>query len=137
MKKFLLRTAKYTGILLLLLIVTAFVWANWEEPTAGEKAAIVDFVPYDMSEVDARTVSSIQQEIKSMPGVRALAYNDSSQLLSIGYSIDITDRETIESAVSDQFGVKMSEKTFVHSGPRCPIDQSTISRVKHFFCLRD
>ena len=138
MKKFLIRTAQFTGILILLLFLSAFVWANWNAPSPGEQASIVDFVQYDATQIgDAAQIAKVQSDLKKMDGVNITTYNPSSQLLVISYSIDQTDRQTIESGINKLYHIHLHEKNFTQTGPKCPINVAYITRVKHFLCVRD
>ncbi len=138
MKKFLIRLAKGTGILVVLLFITAFIWANWEEPGPGAKAAVVNFLQYDTSTIgDSTKIVRVQKTLKNIDGVRGTTYNPSSNLLIISYGVDDVDMETIVSEVQQKHQVALKEKVFTKSGPKCPIDVAYISRVKHFLCVRD
>jgi len=138
MKKFLIRLAKGTGILLVLLFITAFIWANWEEPGPGAKATVVNFLQYDASNIgDSSAVVRVEKTLKNIPGVRGTTYNATSKLLIVSYGIDDVDLETIESQVNQKHHITLKEKVFTKGGPKCPIDVAYISRVKHFLCVRD
>lgn len=138
MKKFFKRTFKVLGILILGLFLTAFIWANWEKPSPGEMASVVDFLQYDVQKVgDSVRIQKIQKTLSKIPGVRGSTFNPSSGLLVVSYGVADTDRELIETTVSNSHQVELKEKIFEKSGPRCPIDVSYIVRVKRFLCVRD
>lgn len=138
MKKFLIRLAKGTGILIVLLFTTAFIWANWEEPGPGAKAPVVNFLQYDASKIgDSTKIVRVQNTLNKIDGVRGTTYNPSSKLLIVSYGVDDVDLETIESEVKQKHQLVLKEKVFTQSGPKCPIDVAYISRVKHFLCVRD
>ena len=138
MKKFLIRLAKFTGVLFLLLFLTAFIWANWEEPGPGAKAPVVNFLQYDASNIkDTATIIDIQDHFKKENGIKGVTYNSESELLVFCYNIDQIDQETIDADLNSQFHLNLKEKRFVKTGPKCPIDVAYISKVKHFLCVRD
>ena len=138
MKKFLIRFAKFTGILILLVFLSAFVWANWEEPGPGAKAPVVNFLQYDVSNVqDTTNIAKIQKSLKKKSGVKGSTYNSSSKLLVISYSVSDVDQEEIDEMILSKYNLKLKEKVFVQSGPKCPINVAYITRVKRFLCVRD
>lgn len=138
MKRFFIRLAKVTGVLVLLLLITTFIWANWEEPGPGAKASVVNFLQYDAAKIgDSLQTTKVAKTIRKMEGVRGTTYNPTSKLLVVCYAVDAVDLESIEQKVRDKYHLQLKEKTFSKSGPRCPIDVAYISRVKHFFCVRD
>ena len=138
MKKFLMRTAKLIGAFVILTFISAFVWANWEAPGPGAKADVVDFVQYDASKIgDSLKVAKIQKTLKKQAGVHGSTYNSQSNLLVMSYGVSETDRETIESAINQTHNIKLKEKNFTQTGPKCPINVAYITRVKHFLCIRD
>ena len=138
MKKFFKRTLKVLGVLLLGLFLTAFVWANWEKPSPGEMAAVVDFLQYDIQKVgDSVKIKSIQKTLSGIEGVRGSTFNPASELLVVSYGVADTDRELIEQTIRKAHRVELKEKLFEKSGPKCPIDVSYIVRIKRFLCVRD
>ncbi len=138
MKKFLIRFAKFTGILILLVFLSAFVWANWEEPGPGAKAPVVNFLQYDVSNVqDTTTIAKIRKSLKKKSGVNGSTYNSSSKLLVISYAVSDIDQEEIDEMILSKYNLKLKEKVFVQSGPKCPINVAYITRVKRFLCVRD
>lgn len=138
MKKFLIRTAKFIGVIVILVFISAFVWANWEAPGPGAKADVVDFVQYDAAGIgDSLKVAKIQKTLKKQTGVHGSTYNSQSNLLVMSYGVSETDRETIESTIKQTHNVKLKEKNFTQTGPKCPINVAYITRVKHFLCVRD
>lgn len=139
MKRLLIRTAKILGILVVLLFLSAFVWANWSQPTPGEKAAIVNFVPYDISQTDSLQVVKMERTIEQIAGVRGATFNKTSGILSVAYGVEEVDKETIEAVVNSKYRIQLKEKQFVHTGPRCPVDGlvNTAVRIKKTLCLRD
>lgn len=138
MKKFIIRLAKFTGVLILLLFLSAFIWANWEKPGPGAKAPVVNFLQYDASKIkDSSSIVEIQEHFKTKKGVKGITYNNESKLLVFCYSIDEIEQEEIDQALLSQFHLKLKEKHFAKSGPRCPIDVAYITKVKRFLCVRD
>lgn len=138
MKKFFKRTLKVLGVLVLGLFLTAFVWANWEKPSPGEMASVVDFLQYDTQKVgDSAKIKSIQKTLSGIEGVRGSTFNPVSGLLVVSYGVADTDRELIEQTIQNAHRVELKEKIFEKSGPKCPIDVSYIVRVKRFLCVRD
>lgn len=138
MKKFFKRVLKVLGVLVLGLFLTAFIWANWEKPSPGEMASVVDFLQYDVQQVgDSVKIRKIQKTLSKMDGVRGSTFNPSSNLLVVSYGVEDTDREVIETRIRNSYNVALKEKIFEKSGPKCPIDVSYIVRVKRFLCVRD
>lgn len=138
MKKILKRSLKVLGFLVLTLFITAFVWANWEKPSPGAMAPVVDFLQYDVQQVaDSTEVAHIQKTLSKTTGVRGTTFNPQSGLLVVSYGVNDTDRKTIEETIRNSHQVQLKEKIFEKSGPRCPIDVSCIVRVKRFLCVRD
>lgn len=138
MKKFFKRVLKVLGVLVLGLFLTAFIWANWEKPSPGEMASVVDFLQYDVQQVgDSVKIRKIQKTLSKMDGVRGSTFNPSSNLLVVSYGVEDTDREVIETRIRNSYNVTLKEKIFEKSGPKCPIDVSYIVRVKRFLCVRD
>lgn len=138
MKTIIKRSLAVLGVITLGLFLTAFVYANWEKPTAGRKAPVVDFLQYDASTIgDASVVSNIRTDLAQMQGVRGSTYNAESNLLVVSYGVADINRKAIESAVKSKYSIELKEKTFEQSGPRCPIDMAMISRVKRMLCVRD
>ena len=138
MKKFLIRFAKITGVLVLLLFLSAFIWANWEAPGPGAKAPIVNFLQYDASHVkDSVTIAKIQKTLKKQDGISGSTFNPASKLLVISYYVEYVDKEAIDELIKTKYDVSFKEKVFVQSGPKCPIDVAYITRVKRFLCVRD
>lgn len=138
MKRFAIRTLKFIGILVGVTLLSAFVWANWEEPSPGMRATVVDFLQYDMSKIPSNvTPQEIEKAAKRMNGVQTTSYNASSKLLVVSYKIEETDKETVETTLNEQFNIELKNKVFVKSGPKCPIDVAYISKVKKFLCVRD
>lgn len=138
MKKFFKRTLKVLGVLVLGLFLTAFVWANWEKPSPGEMASVVDFLQYDTQKVgDSAKIQSIQKTLSGIEGVRGSTFNPVSRLLVVSYGVADTDRELIEQTIRNVHRVELKEKLFEKSGPKCPIDVSYIVRIKRFLCVRD
>lgn len=127
-----------SGVLLLLLLISVFTWANWEEPSPGMRATVVDFVQYDLAKVsNDYKISEIQSLLRKQPGVNGVTYNANSKLLVVAYAVDKTDRGDFERVIKQRSGYLLREKVFVKSGPQCPIDVAYISKVKKFFCVRD
>lgn len=138
MKKFFKRTLKVLGVLILGLFLTAFVWANWEKPSPGEMAPVVDFLQYDTQKAgDSAKIQSIRKTLSGIEGVRGSTFNPASGLLVVSYGVADTDRELIEQTIRNTHQVELKEKLFEKSGPKCPIDVSYIVRVKRFLCVRD
>jgi len=138
MKKFLIRLAKITGVLVLLIFLSAFVWANWEEPGPGAKAPVVNFLQYDVSKVqDTTAIVKLQKSLKKKAGVNGSTYNSSSKLLVISYKVEDIDQEEIDELIKTKYKLNLKEKVFVKSGPKCPINLAYITRVKRFLCVRD
>ncbi len=138
MKRFAIRTLKFIGILSGILLLSAFVWANWEKPSPGMRASVVDFLQYDMQRIPSNVSPlSIEKSAKKIAGIQATSYNPTSNVLVVSYLIDQTDKETIEHAINKRFKIQLKQKVFVKSGPKCPIDVAIISKVKKFLCVRD
>jgi len=132
------RILEIVGVIALGLFLTAFVYANWEAPTPGRKAAVVDFLQYDASTIgDSAQVKRVQKTLSEMDGVRGSTYNGISNLLVVSYGVEDIDRSVIESTVKYAHDIVLQEKTFEQSGPKCPIDMAMISRVKRLLCIRD
>lgn len=137
MKRFFKRFLKITGILFLLVFISAFTWANWEKPGPGMSAPVVDFVQYDMSKIVLPKTNMIQQTLKEQTGVVGATYSAESKILVVAYRTDDTDRETIESLVNQIYATQLNEKQFQKSGPKCPVDVAWISYIKKTLCVRD
>lgn len=138
MKTFFIRLAKFTAFLIIALFLTVFIWANWEKPSPGQSAPVVDFIQYDVSKIaDSTRIGNIQSDLNRLTGVRGTTYNPKSNLMVIAYGIDHTNRETIENNVFQNHAIRLSEKQFTQSGPKCPIDVAWISRTKKLLCVRD
>lgn len=129
---------KFTGVLLLTLLISVFIWANWEAPSPGMRASVVDFVQYDVSSVKSeRKLEKSIALLRKQPGVNGVTYNPNSNLLVVAYAIDQTERFSFESTIRAKMHIAMREKVFEKSGPQCPINVAYISKVKKFFCVRD
>lgn len=139
MKKIFLRLALHTGIVLFLLLTGMFAWANWNPPSPGERSAVVNFVPYDMTVVhDSLKAAEIASYAETLPGVKGATYNPKSKIMCVAYHIDATENQLIETMIDRKFHVRLYEKLFRQSGPRCPVGgfSTVLLRIKRFFCLR-
>ena len=140
MKPVLLRIATYTSIFLIVLFAGAFAWANWNPPMPGERAQVVNFIPYDISTIgDSLKLVKIEQSIEEIGGVRGATFNTESGIMSVAYLIEEVDRETIESTVQNGFHIRLKEKQFQQTGPRCPVGGSMtlVARFRRFLCVRN
>lgn len=138
MKKLIKRTFTILGFFVLTLFLAAFVWANWEKPTPGQLAEIVDFLQYDVQKIDDPTrIGHMRETLIQMEGVHGSTYNPASHLLVVSYGVEETTREAIETKIQENYNIHLKEKIFEKSGPRCPINVAYITRVKRFLCVRD
>lgn len=138
MKTIIKRSLVVLGVVTLGLFLTAFIYANWEAPTPGRKAPVVDFLQYDAAAIgDSAQVKRVQATLSDMDGVRGSTYNGISNLLVVSYGVADIDRSVIESTIKYSHDIVLQEKTFEQSGPKCPIDMAMISRVKRILCVRD
>lgn len=137
MKRFIFRFLKFTGILLLLAFISAFTWANWEQPGPGMKAPVVDFVQYDMTNTILPKTNMIQATLAKQRGIVGATYNAESELLVVAYRVDNIDRNTFEMLIAKSYSTPLKEKQFQQSGSKCPVDLAWISYIKKTLCLRD
>lgn len=138
MKKLIKRTFTILGFFVVALFLTAFIWANWEKPTPGQQAEIVDFLQYDVQRIDdSNRIAHMRQTLLHIAGVHGSTYNPASRLLVVSYGVEETTREAIEAKIQEVYNIHLKEKIFEKSGPRCPINVAYITRVKRFLCIRD
>lgn len=116
------RISKVLSFIGLSSFIILIIWANWTPLSAGEKAIPVDFKQYQLTSIqDSSKIEKIQNVIKSLKGVRAFAYNKTSNILSVGYVPDQLSCEKIENTLVGKVGVTLVSKTVDKQAKKCPM----------------
>lgn len=137
MKRFFIRTLKILSITFSVVLLSAFIWANWEKPGPGMRAPVVDFVQYDLANLTDSKTKVLENVLLASTGIQGVTYNSTSKILVVSYRVNETSRVDFENETATKCNYQLREKKFIKTGPKCPIDVAWISRIKKTLCVRD
>lgn len=139
MQKVFIRLALYLVGLGLALFIGVFIWANWTPLSPGERAEPVNFITYDVTNLNSDAkASEISSYVNSIEGVGGTTNVPVMKSIIVIYRIlDITEEEIIAS-VKEKFNYQLTQKKFADNGKRCPVSGtlSTMSRVRRSLNIR-
>lgn len=139
MQKVILRLGMYIGLMLILVFVGIFTWANWTPLTAGEKAEPVRFVVLDAKGFkDSTECIALQNHIKTLNGVNICMYVPKMQTVVTSFKVLETDLTAITSSVKEKFNREIGLKKFKDNGRKCPVmgTLTTMSRIRKTLNIR-
>lgn len=126
-------------MVLLCLLVTFFVYANWEEPGAGERiyfesptALAVFTVPAGMEVDDINDPRIIKAR-----GVSSYTYSPAQNRIAITYAPRQTNENELLQTIR-QSGIDVETPPMTSTKPQCPVDGYLyyFYRLKYALCLR-
>lgn len=142
MQKFILKFAKIIGLTTLVLFVSMFVWANWEEPPLSQKLDLkpIHLAVFDLDkQVDAADSTLISQKLTDTDGVTACTVNPAFKTVSVTYYDDRVSENALKAVVQQKNYIASKVNFATMEGPKCPVPAEYLdffTNMKRTLCLR-
>jgi hypothetical protein len=140
--KTLKQTFKITGVILLGLLFSFVVYANWEEPPLSERlnlkpiALAVFTLNHEISSTDSLMIA---QKLANNKGVTAATVNRVGKTISVTYHADETSEAVLQQSVETN-NIQTQKLDFAtFKGPQCPVPSEYIDFIlnaKKTLCFR-